>query len=238
LQHPDEVLLDSCGVVENRRFFLVDATGRLLAGVRHGPLVRVRADFDAASQRLSLHFPDGHVVDGEVALGEPTSTDFYGRNVAGHIVDGPWSDALSAFAGRPLQLLRADRPGDGSDVQVATLVSRASVDELGRHADLETSPDARRFRMLLEIDGCTAHEEDTWLDRLLRTGEAVLRVGGPVPRCAVTTQDPETGVPDLDTLRVIRDYREPGPSKTADFGVYADVVEPGRVRVGDAVQLV
>ncbi len=173
-----------------------------------------------------------------MTLGESTTTDFYGRDVAGHTVEGPWSDALSAFAGRPLKLLRADRAGDGSDVHVATLVSRASVDELGRHAGLEASPDARRFRMLLEIDGCAAHEEDTWQGRLLRIGEALLRIGGPVPRCAVTTQDPETGERDLDTLRVIRDYREPGPSKTADFGVYAEVEEPGRVRVGDTVELV
>ena len=63
------------------------------------------------------------------------------------------------------------------------------------------------------------------------------RLQGLVGRCAVTTPDPETGVNDLDTLRMIKRYRgdvegeEPLP-----FGVWGSVEQPGRVRVGDAVE--
>jgi len=57
-----------------------------------------------------------------------------------------------------------------------------------------------------------------------------------VPRCAVTTQDPDTGVPTLDTLRGIKSYRGLRDGTQIDFGVYFDVEQPGRVRVGDAVQ--
>jgi uncharacterized protein YcbX len=58
-----------------------------------------------------------------------------------------------------------------------------------------------------------------------------------VPRCAVTTQNPETGVPTLDTLRGIKSYRGLREGKKIDFGVYFDVDSPGRVAVGDAVEL-
>ena len=61
--------------------------------------------------------------------------------------------------------------------------------------------------MLLTLAGCAEHEEDGWDGRLLQIGAAVVRVGGPVPRCAVTTRDPDTGVRDLDTLRLIQGYR-------------------------------
>src|SRR3989442_428915 len=97
--------------------------------------------------------------------------------------------------------------------------------------------DGRRFRMLFTLAGCEAHEEDGWNGRLLRVGDAVLRAGGPIERCAVTTRDPDTGERDLDTLRLIRDYRGVSDRQAVDFGVYADVVEPGRVRTGDPVEL-
>ena len=62
-----------------------------------------------------------------------------------------------------------------------------------------------------------------------------MRVGGPVDRCAVTTRDPDTGERDLDTLRLLKDYRGQRESDGAVlFGVYAYVERPGVVRVGDA----
>jgi uncharacterized protein YcbX len=89
--------------------------------------------------------------------------------------------------------------------------------------------------MLFTLAGCDAHEEDSWNGRLVRVGEAVLRLGGPVDRCAVTTRDPDTGERDLDTLRLIKGYRGQRDGKLIDFGVYATVERPGRVRVGDAL---
>jgi uncharacterized protein YcbX len=238
LRHPEEIAVEPHGVAENRRFFFVDPDGRLFGGLRHGPLVQVRADYDADPESLALTFPDGRVVAGEVALGAPATTDMYGREIPVHEVEGPWAEAVSAYVGKPVTLIRTDRPGDGPDVHVATLVSRASIEEIARRAGVDGSLDARRFRMLFEIDGCGPHEEDTWQGRQLRVGEAVLVMGGPVPRCAVTTRDPDTGERDVDTLRTIREYRDPTPRNTADFGVYATVEQPGRVRLGDAVELV
>jgi uncharacterized protein YcbX len=232
LQHPDEVELTARGVETNRRFYLISGW-RLFNGKDHGPLVRIASS--AENGRLRLDFPDGLVLDGDVELGEAVSTNFWGRQVAGRLVVGPWSDALSDYAGTSVQLVRTDEPGTGTDVHVGTLVSRASCERLGHQLAAEV--DARRFRMLfdLDLDGGDAHDEDKW-DRV-RIGETVVQIAGPVPRCAVTTQNPMTGVPSLDTLRGIKEYRGlRGEEKKIDFGVYFDVEEPGRVRVGDAVE--
>jgi uncharacterized protein YcbX len=70
----------------------------------------------------------------------------------------------------------------------------------------------------------------------VRIGDAVVRVAGPVPRCAVTTQHPDTGVRTLDTLAGIKSYRGLREGRKLDFGVYFDVEEPGLVRVGDPVE--
>jgi uncharacterized protein YcbX len=87
------------------------------------------------------------------------------------------------------------------------------------------------------IDGLAEHQEDEWLGRRVRLGEAVVVPQGNVGRCAVTTQNPDTGAPDLDTLKALAAYR--GVIETTEplpFGVYAAVAQPGRVRVGDPVE--
>ena len=229
LLHPDEVELTERGVEANRRYYLIQGW-RLFNGKDHGPLVRIAPH--AENGALTLRFPDGREISDEVELGERVTTNFWGRPVTGRLVLGPWSDALSDYASMALQLVRTEEPGAGCDVHVGTMLARASCERLGQELGAEV--DGRRFRMLFEVDGTGAHEEDTWAR--VRIGEAVVRVAGPVPRCAVTTQDPDSGVRSLDTLAGIKAYRGLRNGKELDFGVYFDVEQPGRVRVGDAVQ--
>lgn len=238
LLHPDEVELTAEGAAGNRCFYLADAHGRLFSGIDHGPLCTVDATYDSRRAHLELTFPDGTIVEGKaLADGEQVETDFWGRRVRGRIVGGPFGEALSDYVGKQLRLVRPERPGEAYDIEPVTLLSDASVEELRRRAGREEPLDGRRFRMLVHLAGCEPHEEDTWEGRLLRLGEAVVRVGGPVPRCATTTRDPDTGVRDFDTLREVKVYRGLRERKKIDFGVYGEVVEPGRVRVGDPAEL-
>ena len=117
-----------------------------------------------------------------------------------------------------------------------TIASDGSLAELTRHAGVDRV-DSRRFRMLIELDGAGPHEEDTWIGGRVAIGDAILSITKPVARCAITTQDPDTGARDLDTLRTLIEYRGLRDGKHADFGVLADVVQPGRVRLGDAVRV-
>lgn len=239
LTHPAEVSLETIGVPENRLFYLVDDVGRMFTADRFGPLQTIRPAFDPSSDGLTLTLPDGTLVEGVAnGLADPLVTDFYGRPVRAHVVQGPWSDALSAFVGTPVRLARCDQPGDGSDVYHLTLMSRASVEELAARGRHQGELDSRRFRMTFELDGCGPHEEDSWAARRVRFGEALLRVYGQVPRCVITTQDPATGMKDFETLKVITKYRGLMPNRTGiPFGMYAEVEQPGRVRVGDDVEV-
>jgi uncharacterized protein YcbX len=239
LVHPDEIRLERFGVASNRRFHLVDAEGRRYGQIRNGTLARIAAEYDAEAERLTLRFPDGEVVEGEIVLRDPVVTDFYGRPVPGRLVAGPWADAVSRFAGHSLRLVRTDEPGAGVDrgPGPVTMLSDASLDELARRAGRD-AVDGRRFRMLISIAGCEPHEEDEWLGLRVRVGDAVVRLHEQVARCAITTQSPETGVPDFDTLREIARYRgtRAGDGTHIDFGVFGEVEEPGRVRVGDPIE--
>jgi uncharacterized protein len=237
LVHPDHVDLELGGVRGDRRFWLVDADGRLLNNKRIGPLVTIRPEWDEESRRLKLTFPDGAAVDGVVELGEHVPAILYRKPHPSRRVLGPWQEAISQFAREPLTLLwsenqATDRGTDGGGV---SLVSAGSLERLREGAGTTAPVDGRRFRMLFEIEGVDAHAEDDWIGSSVGIGSAVVAVNGDVGRCAVTTHDPDTGIRDLDTLELLADYRREGVSEPLPFGVYGSVATPGRVRVGDPV---
>jgi len=236
LLHPERVHLGRSGIAGNRRFFLVTPDGGLFSGGDHGPLVRIVATI--VEQDLRLAFPDGALAQGRADdLGEPLDIDFYGRHVPARAVRGPFDASLTAFVGRPVRLVRADRETDGVDVEPLTLVSLASVRDLARRGG-RAELDAAHFRMNLELEGTSPYEEDGWEGARLRIGGATLSILGQVPRCVVTTQSPATGEKDWDTLTQIAKYR---PRIHGDgglpFGMYAAVLAPGEVAVGDEVVL-
>jgi uncharacterized protein len=236
LAHPDEIELGADGVAENRRFFLIGPDGeRLRSSLTSWPVI-VRAHYDAGTERLRMEFPDGTELEGDAAaLGEPVHSKAGSLDMTGRVLEGPWEAPLSELAGHAVRLVRTDRAGTGLNEPV-TLVSDGSLGRLAQQAG-EAAIDSRRFRMLFELAGCEAHEEDAWEGHRFAVGEAVVRVGGPVDRCAVTTRDPDTGERDLDTLRLIKGYRGQRESDGAIlFGVYGSVLQPGRVRVGDAFE--
>ena len=65
-----------------------------------------------------------------------------------------------------------------------------------------------------------------------------MRIAGQIPRCVVTTQDPNTGLRDWNTLKQIAAFRAPMADRRGiPFGVYATVETPGDVAVGTEVAL-
>jgi uncharacterized protein YcbX len=226
------------GARNNRRFYVIDGHGRMINSKIVGELQTVIADYSEDERRLSLAFPDGRAVEDEIRLGGEVDTRFFSTQRRGRLVEGPWSEALSEVAGRPLRLVEPCEAGGGVDRGVdggASLISRASLARLAEEAG-EPSVDVRRFRMLVEIDGVDAHAEDSWVGRAVRIGGATVEFGGHVGRCLITSRDPDTGQVTLPTLDILQDYR--GSLDTTEplpFGVWGRVVSPGTVRVGDEV---
>jgi uncharacterized protein len=87
--------------------------------------------------------------------------------------------------------------------------------------------DRRRFRANVVLDGAG---EDGLQGREVALGGALLRIGGPVPRCVMTTRPQPGGIGrDTSVLKTIHRQRD------GLLAVRAAVVEPGTVRVGDAL---
>jgi len=233
----EECELTEGGLAGDRRFFLVDEDDRLVNSKGLGMLQQIVPSYDEETELLTLAFPDGTILSQEISCDGALEAGFWSVSVPGRVVEGPWSEAFSDFTGRDLRLVRADTPAtDRRRSGAATLLGTASLRAMARLLGVD-EVDGRRFRMNFGVDGLGEHEEDEWVGRRVRIGEAVVVPQGNVGRCAVTTQNPETGVPDLDTLKALAAYRQDvETTEPLPFGVYAAVAEPGRVRLGDPVE--
>jgi uncharacterized protein YcbX len=237
LELVDEVELTESGPANDRRFFFVDENDRLVNAKGLGMLQQVHASFDEPANELTFRMPDGSTISEEVELDGELVATFWDWQKKARIVAGPWSDAISDLAGRNLRLVMPEDPApDRQRGGAASLVSTAALGALAGELGVD-GVDGRRFRMHFGIDGVDAHAEDAWIGTRVRIGDAVVIPQGHVGRCAVTTQNPDTGSPDLDTLKALKRYRgEVETTEPLPFGVYAAVAQTGRVCVGDPVE--
>ena len=238
LEHRDSIDVGPRGVVEDRRFFIVDEADRFIDQLLVDSMVQVSAWTDPDATVLRLTFPDGQRAEDDVrarrrpsirssASDRPRATRSAGRSAR------PCRTSSAAGPADPRRPPRRD-PRDGA----VSMVTDASLDRLGHQLGVG-AVDGRRFRMLIDLTGDIAHEEDTWIghrDRARRDDPAGERA---IPRCAMTTHDPDSGERDHDTLRAIKEYRGfAGPDgKDLMFGVYGEVERTGTIRVGDEVRL-
>ncbi len=235
LQQPDAIDLRAEGTVGDRRFLCARSTGERVTGISKASLMPIRSRWDAAADRLELSLGDAHVEASARGGGERIEIHLFDRGVPASHVD----DAFDAFVREvahddTLSLWRVDEPEYGGGRHRVSVVSRASVADVGGHTG-DSGLDPRRFRMLIDVDGVEPFEEDAWQGKRVRFGEAVVRMGEPVPRCVVTTLDPDSGVQNAPVLKALAEYRKVGTDLL--LGVYGDVEQPGAVRVGDPVEV-
>ncbi len=237
LREVAEIRLERSGVRENRRFYLIDEQDEMVNSLRLGNLHRASFSYSDRGRKLKLELPDGRVLEEPVAVGAEVATTFYSARRPARLVEGPWSEVLSELAGKSLRLVEADDDGgvDRGPKGAVSVISQASLGRLAREGGLD-GIDARRFRMLVEVDGLEAHAEDAWVGSSVRLGGALVAFEGHVGRCNITSRDPETGSLDTPTLKILGRYRrEVESTEPLPLGIYGRVLEPGAVRVGDTV---
>lgn len=136
--------------------------------------------------------------------------------------------ALAAELGPGVRVIKQDR--GIFDTMPLSLLTIQSLASLGRLAGADLA--AARFRPNLLVDAWGGgFPEDGWVGRVLRIGGLRMRVDQRDQRCVMVTIDPVTLCRDPAVLRAIARERD------ARLGVYGSTVDPGRVAVGDLVEL-
>ena len=136
--------------------------------------------------------------------------------------------ALADAAGPDARIEPASANGDGGhffDESPLLVATDGAIEALGY--------DGRRFRPNIVIAGVTGMEERSWDGRRLRIGDAAeVDLGHLCERCVLTTFDPDTQEQDPDVLRRVNAELD---------GLFARncwVAAPGRITVGDPVELI
>lgn len=152
-----------------------------------------------------------------------------GRRMQGN--DPGIDDALSAALGAPVTLAREGATAHFDDGAVH-LLSTAALEWLRLRLP-ESRIDERRFRPNIVVAASGAGQpEQSWIGRTVRLGaDATLQITAPTGRCRMTTLAQGDLPEDAKVLRCLA--QEAG----AEFGVYAEVVKPGRIAAGDPVVL-
>ena len=232
LQRSTEIKLGHHGVVGDREFLVVDDDCKLLLTARNPGLLRVEPCWEPDRNRLSLRFPDGCVVQGEPEPGAAAITRMYdGREIPGRVISGPLSAALSGYLGRAAHLFKRAPDHLGHDDRPVTLMSEASLHALAAEFS-GTAPDPRRFRMTITVTGAAPWAEHGWGGQQVTIGDIALRVLAPVPRCVVTTRNPESSTTDARILHALARLRG---KNDITFGVWCEIIQPGHIQVGDLV---
>lgn len=112
-----------------------------------------------------------------------------------------------------------------------SLINVDSVDHFATAIGAQVSP--ARFRANILFSGIAPMSELDWVGQEITIGAARLRIVRRTKRCPATQVNLKTGERDLDVPKLLRDQ-----FGHSDMGVYAVVLQGGRIAPGDSLLLV
>jgi len=181
-------------------------------------LAALRCGFEADGAVLVATPPDGPSwrADLRTATGRADAT----ARLSAFL--GPRADGAARVVSAG-SLSLTDIPQNGLSV-----INLASGDDFARRVGRPIDP--LRFRANVYVAGLPAFAEREWIGRRIGIGSLVVAVDAHIERCKATQVDPATAARDVDTVRLLREHYG-----HVELGVYAEVVDGGRIALGDAV---
>ncbi len=235
-------VLASGALEHDRTWGFFDTTGKFVNGKRYAAVHRLRSHVDLEARSVTLRDDSGR------GLGSRTfSLERERDRLEGWLRDYfgfPVAVQTNADLGFP----------DDTASPGPTVISAATLAEIGRWFDLPVEEVRARFRPNIEIAGVPAF----WEDRLFgpvgtvvrfRVGDAVFDGINPCQRCIVPTRNPLTGVLDEDFVRRFTELRKqtlPSWSSRERFNHFYRVAintrpygdQSGKLlRVGDRIEI-
>ncbi|OWY62914.1 hypothetical protein B7486_55870, partial [cyanobacterium TDX16] len=213
-------------------------------------LLSLRAVFDEAGGSVVVQDEEGAVLGTagtealDAALGERLGLPVRLERATGddEVYESWWPDeegVLLAGAETDLPMAMSTEKVSFVDLAGLHLLTTGSLAQLAASLPDSEVP-VERFRPSLLIDTGDGWVEDAWQDRTATLGGARLAISSAAPRCVMTTLA-QPGLPDdkrvLQQLAAEHRLDFAGLGEVACLGVYAEVLEPGPIAVGDPLVL-
>jgi uncharacterized protein len=240
---------DGLGLQHDRRWMLVNAQGRFMTQREYPAMAQLLVQQVSEGFRV-YHHANNHqsiVIPAHAMSPQQLPVQVWNDQVTARLVDA----AIDHWFSTQLQVnCRLVRLGPESqrivDQQYAPpgattgfadgfpvlLIGQASLDDLNQR--LPQPVPMNRFRPNVVVSGCGPFAEDHWVH--VQVGSTRLRVAKPCSRCVMTTIAQPLGTPaGPEPLRTLAAYRSSG--NRILFGQNVLITQPGRLAVGDEVQL-
>lgn len=257
--------LDALGLVGDRRFLVIDETGRFLTQRTLPRMALIATALDATHLTLSvsprLLASLAPAISIRVARASDPTAPLRTVSVwkSENLLAEDCGDAVAAFLSdflsircrlvrlgaafhRPV-LKPTARPGDTvtfADAYPLLVIGESTLADLNDRlvAQGTAALPMNRFRPNVVITGAPAFAEDTW--PRFRIGSVTFRAGGPCARCILTTTDQATGARDgPEPLRTLATYRR-APAAPTDVNFGQNLIhetKSGTLTVGDAISV-
>jgi len=183
--------------------------------------------------------PDGRFAVTSSADFAATVSSALGRQVT--LLTAPPADAqleeywpdMDGLAHRDAVTDEAMPQGTFFDLATLHVLTTATLDKLS-----ELYPagrfEPRRFRpnLIIDVPDLEGFVENDWIGKTLTIGNEVsIQITGPCPRCVMTTLAQGDLPKDPGVLKTAARYNE------VRVGVYASVLQPGMIHIGDGVKI-
>jgi uncharacterized protein YcbX len=247
----NSAIFGSKGVVGDRLFALSDpATGKIASAKNpskwpnlfafHASYTEPIEESSAPIPAVRITLPDGTTVLSNETEIEQVLSDTLGKPVR-FLSGAPASGTLEEYWPDIEGLPKRDEVTDEAmpaetffDLAMVHLLTTSTLDEL-RRLYPQGRVESRRFRpnvVISTLPEITGFAEKDWIGKVLSIGEAVkLKITGPCPRCVMTTLAQADLPRDAGILKTALKHND------AHVGIYASVIQGGKIRRGDVVSL-
>jgi len=196
-------------------------------------LAALRLEFDHATLRLRIRLADELLLDDVLdAAGRARFAAAIEQYVLG-LEESPLASRMDRL---PLRVV-----GDGitsryqdREPGYTTLHGRGSLAAVAAAVGQAPELTEKRFRSNIAVDALDAWEEQRWIGRTVRIGDAEFKVINPVTRCLATHAHPITGKRDLPIMKTLLQLI---PTEKPTFAIMMLTDRGGRIRVGDTVEV-
>jgi uncharacterized protein YcbX len=248
----DIAVVERRGLANDRRWMVVDVSGKFLTGRQQPRLTLIAATPEDGGLQLDAPGLPTLREPLPAANGARVRTAVWGAAVTPLLASDQANTWISTFLGAPCRLVYMDSAcvravkekydgqygEDGDEVSLADafpllLISQGALDLL--NSKVAQPLPMLRFRPNLIVDGTEPHAEDRW--KRIRIGALEFDVVKPCTRCVFTTVDFEHGRfdPSGEPLRTLKTYRRSPDGIT--FGQNLIPRSTGTLRVGDALHV-
>ncbi|HEY9136004.1 MAG TPA: MOSC N-terminal beta barrel domain-containing protein [Pseudomonadales bacterium] len=256
-----EISLNRMGVVNDRRWMLVNENGLFLTQRQHRKMALIRchvlgcASTVVSSEAHALKFSAPGMAELSVEVPFDKEASLRTVRVWGDVCQAldcgqPATDWFTAYLETPAslvympdsmyRLVNQRFAKDKQSVNFADgfplmMIGQGSLDDL--NARLSEAVTMQRFRPNMVIAGAAAFAEDTWsrIKVQAENTDIEFKVAKPCSRCAIPGINPDTGEYGSEVLQVLGSYRK--QQGKIYFGQNLLGPDSGIIKVGDPVEI-